>query len=111
MYYILYITAVHFQPPISLYIIQIDLREKEVTFNWDPVAPIDCPGIHYNILASNCGSCPTNTAHTTVTCTDVPMDGSLCIFALQTAVYRYSIGNISKSIEIQLKGDHQCVLQ
>ena len=32
----------------------------------------DCPAIHYNILASNCGSCPTTTNLTTVTCTNAP---------------------------------------
>ena len=40
----------------------------------------------YNILASNCGSCPTTTNHTNVTCTDIPTNGSTCTLAVQTVV-------------------------
>ena len=43
--------------------------------------------VKYNITASNCGSCPTTTTNTTVTCTDVPTDGSMCTFAVQTVLY------------------------
>ena len=52
-------------------------------FIWNAHSP-GCSAIHYNILASNCGSCPTTTNHTNVTCTDVPTDGSTCTFAVQT---------------------------
>ena len=40
----------------------------------------------HNILESNCGSCPTTTNYTTVTCTDVPTNGSTCTLAVQTVV-------------------------
>ena len=69
------------------------------TFTWSPVAP-DCPTVYYNILASNCGSCPTTTNHTTVTCTDVPTNGSTCTFAVQTVVCGNVFGNSSDSINI-----------
>ena len=45
---------------------------------------IDCPAICYNSLVLSYGSCPTNTMPTTITCTDIPSDGSMCTFALQT---------------------------
>ena len=58
-----------------------------------------CPAIHYNILASNCGSCPTTINDTTVTCTDVPTTGSTsCNFAIQTVVCGNNTGNISDPI-------------
>ena len=72
-----------------------------VTVNWSPVAS-DCPAIHYNILASNCGSCPTTTNHTPVTCTDVPTNGSMCTFAVQTVVCGTIAGNWSDIAAIAL---------
>ena len=93
-----------FSPPNQLYISSADFSSRELTFEWSPVAP-DCPAIHYNILASNCGSCPTTTNHTTVTCTDVPINGSTCTFAIQTVVCGNIIGNnISNSVRIILYG-------
>ena len=72
---------------------------RQLTFSWSPVAP-DCPAIHYNILASNCGSCPTTTNHTNVTCTDVPTNNSICTFAVQTVVCGNIAGNISDPLHI-----------
>ena len=61
-------------------------------FNWNTCtsSPV-CSATHYNIVASNCGSCPTTTNHTIVTCTDTPTDGNMCTFAVQTVV----CGNIT----------------
>ena len=81
-----------FSSPNKLYTSIVDLSLQEIAFSWSPVAP-DCPAIHYNILASNCGSCPNTTNHTNVTCTDVPTDGSVCIFGIRTVV----CGNITST--------------
>ena len=72
-----------------------------LTVNWSSVAP-DCPAIYYNILASNCGGCPNTTNHTTVTCTDVPINGSTCTFAVQTVVCGTIAGNWSDIAAIAL---------
>ena len=88
-----------FSPPNKLYISSADFSSRELTFKWSPVAP-DCPAIHYNISASNCGSCPTTTNHTTVTCTDVPTVGSVCTFAVQTVVCGNVTGNYSSPVEV-----------
>ena len=93
---------VPFQPPEGLSIIQADVHLRQLIFSWSPVAP-DCPAIHYNILASNCGSCPTTTNHTTVACTNVPTDGSVCDFSVQSVVCENITGNFSKSIQGLLK--------
>ena len=61
-----------------------------IAFIWNTYSP-DCPAIHYNILASNCGNCPNTTNHTTAICTGVPTDNSMCTFAVQTV----ACGNIT----------------
>ena len=79
-----------FSPPYIYPISEADIMSGQLSdksilnFTGRPVAS-DCPAIHYNINASNCGSCPTTTNHTTVTCTDVPTNG-MCTFAVQTVV-------------------------
>ena len=72
---------------------------KQLPFSWSPVAT-DCHAIHYNILASNCGNCPTTTNHTTVTCTDVPNNDNVCNFAVQTVVCGIITSNFSDPISI-----------
>ena len=81
----------------------IDLELRQINFSWSPVAP-DCPAIHYNILASNCGSCLTTTNHTMVTCTDVLTDGSTCAFAIRTVVCGNTTGNVSDEARGVFKG-------
>ena len=86
-----------FPPPDEVSIAQVNFGTKKVTLSWSPVA-LDYPAIHYNILASNCGSCPTTTNHTNVTCTDLPSDDSMCNFAIQTVVCGNITGNWSKPL-------------
>ena len=92
--------AATFPPPDEISIVLFDFGLKEITFSWSPVAP-DCPSIHYNVLASNCGSCPTTTNHTTATCTDVPSDG-MCTRAVETVVCRNITGNQSKPLTFNI---------
>ena len=79
-----------FQPPEGLSIIQADLGSRQLTFTWSPVVP-DCPAIHYNILASKLKLWQLPHYHqfntTTATCTNVPTNGSVCMFAVQSVVY------------------------
>ena len=73
-----------------------DFVSRKLTFSWSIVST-DCVAlIHYNIQASNCGSCPTITNHTNATCTEVPTNVTTCMFAIQTVV----CGNITWSVEI-----------
>ena len=88
-------------PPDRLHMSNANSVTRQLTFNLYSAAP-DCPSLHYNILASNCGSCPTTTNHTNVTCTDVPTDGSECIFAVQTVVCGNISGNFSSPININV---------
>ena len=91
-----------FPPPEKLYTSAIDIGSRKLSFTWSPVAP-DCPAIHYNILASNCGSCPAITKpHTTVTCMDVPVNNDLCTFAAQTVTCENLTGNASQLLTINV---------
>ena len=91
-----------FSPPDEMYISLIDIGARQLTFNWSPATTLDCPDIHYNILSSNCGSCPTITTHTTVTCTDIPTDGNMCTFAVQTVICENITGNMSYPLTISV---------
>ena len=94
--------AGHFSSsPDKIYISKVGFHPNQLIFQWNLVAP-DCPAVHYNILASNCGSCPTTTNHTNVTCTEVPTNDSICTFAVQTVVCGSITGNISDPINITL---------
>ena len=84
----------------NVHISAIDFDSRQLKFSWSPVAP-DCPAIHYNILASNCGSCPTTTNHTNVTCTNIPSNSSSkCTFAVQTVACGNITGNTSEPLNI-----------
>ena len=90
------------------------MLSKQIIFTWSPIS--QCPDIHYNILASNCGNCPTISNHTNVTCTDVPIDSSVCLLAVQTVICENITGNVSDTIRIALKGsmyimscDNNCI--
>jgi hypothetical protein len=86
------ITILCIAPPENLHISHIDIGLIQLTFSWSPVDPDqnmhDYPRFDYmyNILASNCGSCPTATNHTYITCTDLPTNGTTCTLAIQTMV-------------------------
>ena len=98
-----------FPPPNTLIISQADFVSRQITFTWSRVVT-NCSNlinIHYRILASNCGSCPNTTNHTTVTCTDVPTKGGLCTFAVQAVVCGDFARNLSDVIRIALK-DSTC---
>ena len=105
-------------PPREVKISTVNYSSREVTFSWSPVDP-DCPAISYNILSSNCGSCPTTTNHTNVTCTDVFVPtGNMCTFAVQTVSDRCGkiVGNTTNPILVQFTSStnpdtHTCVNQ
>ena len=72
--------------------------QKAIIFNWRPFNISTYQAIPYNILASNCGICPTTTNLTTVTCTDVPIDATNCHFTLIPTI----CGRVSPSLGIYL---------
>ena len=86
-------------PPEILYMSNADFVSRKLIFSWST----DCGAeLHYNILASNCGSCPTTTNHTNVTCTSAETNGSLCTFAVQTVACGNITGQLSNTIKISI---------
>ena len=82
------------------------LGSSAVLFCWSSVNT-NCPAVHYNILSSNCGSCPMNTTNATVTCNDVlnEADNSqvgMCSFAVQTVMCGNITGTISDIVTVPL---------
>ena len=63
-----------------------------------------CEVLCYRIVASNCGSCPAITAHTTVVCTNIPTNSDICTFAIQTIICDGLAGNVSDPIHVLLRG-------
>ena len=87
--------------PDKIYINEVGLNPNWLTFQWNSVAP-DCSTVHYNINASNCGSCPTTTDHTNATCTDVQTNGGVCTFTVSVVVCKSDITNQDGVINVML---------
>ena len=86
-------------------------------FGWSPVAP-DHSALHYDIITSNCGSCPNTTTNTITTCTDVPTHGSVCTLAIQTVVCGNIIGDPvnftvipNSDVTMLQKGEYVCLVK
>ena len=78
-----------------------DFVSRKLTFSWS--TELDCVALlHYNIQASNCGSCTTTTNHTNVTCTDVPTNNSVCIFTVQIVVCGNVSGQMSNPVRVSV---------
>ena len=78
-----------------------DDHYRQLTFSWDDQ---QCDKVNHNIIAFNCGDCPATSISTTVTCTDVPRDGTLCRFAVQRVMCGNIAGNVSRPVIVKLKG-------
>ena len=79
---------------------QQDIKYYVIAFEWN-THPLNCRPT-YNILPSNCGSCPTTTNHTTITCIDVPTDDGVCMFAVQTVVCERITGEFSPRVSVDI---------
>jgi hypothetical protein len=75
-----------------------------LVFSWNEVVTT-CEIVHYRIIASNCGRCPTTTIHLTAVCTNVPTNSNnMCTFAVQTLVCDGVAGNVSDPLLALLRG-------
>ena len=78
-------------PPTDVFIDLVDMMSRQITFTWSPSSH-QCPDAYYNLLTSNCGSCPTTTNYTNVT------NGSVCAFIVQTLVCDDILGHLPDGI-------------
>lgn len=95
-----------FPPPNDTKLAEVD--KHQLAFFWTPVS-YDCHYLHYNIISSNCGDCPTESSSSSVTCRNVSVTKSLhyddiCTFAVQPVVCNNIRGSTSRPITTNLKG-------
>ena len=88
-----------------------DAKPKQMIFTWNDSEIIqqthsfsDFNSIVYNIIVSNCGTCPNSTTSLSATCVYFIADGSVCSFALQAVVCGNRFSPISDPVNIQIKG-------
>ena len=97
----IHIASESFSPPNDVRLINV--QPGQITFSWTSVDAL-CDSISYNIISSNCGTCPITTTNTTATCTDVVASGQVCTFIVQTVVCGSIIGILSNPTTVILKG-------
>ena len=61
-----------------------NINSKQFTLHWTPPVNL-CPVIAYDITTNNCGecSCPNTTTDTFATCTNLTIDGQVCLVVIQ----------------------------
>ena len=103
------LTAVVVSSPNNIRLINV--KPKQLTFAWNDSENVqqthtfsDTDSIVYNIIASNCGTCPNSTTSLSATCVDFTADGGVCSFALQAVVCGIRFSPISDPMKIQIKG-------
>ena len=94
------------EPPDGIHI--SDINSHQFTIEWDPAAN-NCPPVSYDIAATNCGVCPNTTSHTSVRCTNLTIDGRVCIMVIQTKACRMNSEHHSgaANLTIVLSGNYK----
>lgn len=103
----LQILSVPLSPPSNLSL--TSATPNQLTFAWDPVVS-SCPATKYNIRATNCGTCPSSTPTTNVTCSNPqpqPNAGVTCTFSVRTETCEGVISDQSEIVSANLKGINQ----
>lgn len=92
-----------FPPPKDVSV--ADVKQNQLAFVWSSSSR-NCPALRYNILASNCGTCPSTTVETTATCEDLLLssDAKQCTFSVQSVVCGDILSNQSDIVTVNLKG-------
>ena len=99
--------AVPFLPPNDVHLVKANF--SEISFHWSDVST-SCPGIHYRIVASNCGQCPEVTSKSLVICNgnySHLINGLQCSFAVQTIICGDIVGDASVPVDVTMDGVKQ----
>ena len=89
-------------PPPPMRVNFVEESPNHIRFNWSHILFI-CPLLHYRIVASNCGQCPTATVNTTATCRRnymQVMNNVPCSFAVQTVACGDTAGDVSMAVNV-----------
>ena len=92
-------------PPTEIHL--IDITQTYLLFHWNQISWAgsgSCSSLIYNIIASNCGTCPNSTTSLFATCTNMTINGEICSFAVETEVCGNIIGQRNNSITVYLDG-------
>lgn len=93
-----------FPPPNAIQLTTIG--PSHLTFHWDSLH-LNCPTIKYIITTTeNCGICPNNTTHTSLTCNNLTVSGQTCSYFIQTEICENLIGRRSEPLIVKLRGKH-----
>ena len=96
-------------PPSNIHL--IDVAQTHLIFHWNQLTSDlqwagsgSCSSFVYNIIASNCGSCPNSTSSSFTTCINMTINGSTCLFAVETKVCGNIVGHTNNTISVFLDG-------
>ena len=84
-----------------------DVNRSQLTFSWSSSSQ-DCPAVHYNINATDCGKCSDMTTSNNVTCNYNALSASTlpqtCSLRVQTVVCDDIVGTTSEPVTVLVKG-------
>ena len=76
-----------------------------ILFAWNKLNGTRCSSIQYIITAINCGVCPNATTDTNITCVHSSVSNHTCMFAVQTEICGYLLGERSEYVIVNLFGE------
>lgn len=74
-------------------------------FSWNQIQS-HCPYINYTTTTLNCGVCLPQTSHTSVLCTDVPINGAVCSFSVRANACGTIPGRESEPVIVRFNGKY-----
>ena len=98
-----------YPPPSN--ILLSDINFEEFTFSWDSVDP-SCLAISYVIVAEGCGTCPSTSNTTSVTCVNPPVSSTLsqCSISVQTIACGSIVGSASSPVIVNKRGTTHIIM-
>ena len=106
--WLLWILGAHYtvplQPPTN--VLLANATSRQLTFTWNPVIS-SCPATKYNIIATNCGICPSSSRLASIICLNPqpqPNAGVTCTFSVRTETCEGVLSESSDVVTAILKG-------
>ena len=80
------------------------INRHQLTLNWSSVYE-DCPALHYNVSATNCGECPSITYSNSATCNITSLIlPQVCIVVIRAVVCNHAHEPSSEQLAVALQG-------